>query len=47
MLGASLWGELPRPVLTRAGVVCLALLGAFALWAAASILWSAAPDRSW
>lgn len=47
LLGASLSGMLPRPVLTRAGVVCLALLGAFALWSASSILWSEAPDRSW
>jgi hypothetical protein len=47
VLGASLWGILPRPELTRAGAVCLALFGAFALWSASSILWSEAPDRSW
>ena len=47
MLAASLWGLLPRPVLTRAGAVCLALFGAFALWSLSSILWSEAPDRSW
>ena len=47
VLGASLWGTLPRPVLTRAGAVCLALFAAFALWSASSILWSEAPDRSW
>jgi hypothetical protein len=47
VLAASLWGRLPRPTLTPAGVVCVALLGAFALWSAASILWSDAPDRSW
>ena len=35
VLGASLWGLLPRPVLTRAGAVCLALFGAFALWSLA------------
>jgi tetratricopeptide (TPR) repeat protein len=44
---ASLWGLLPRPVLTRAGAVCLGLFGAFALWSLSSILWSEAPDRSW
>jgi tetratricopeptide (TPR) repeat protein len=38
---------LPRPTLGRAGVVSVALFCAFALWMAASVLWSAAPDRSW
>jgi hypothetical protein len=47
VLGASLSGSLPRPVLTRAGLVCLVLFAAFALWSASSILWSEAPDRSW
>jgi len=47
VVGASLGGMLPRPVLTRAGLVCLALFGAFALWSASSILWSEAPNRSW
>ena len=46
-LGASLWGVLPRPVLTRAGVLGIGLLVAFVLWAGASLFWSDAPDRSW
>src|SRR6266511_2112283 len=47
LLSASLWGVIPRPTLTRAGAFVVALLCAFALWAGASLLWSAAPDRSW
>jgi hypothetical protein len=47
VLAAALWGELPQPVLTRAGLVCVVLFAAFALWSGASILWSDAPDRSW
>jgi O-antigen ligase len=44
---ASLLGALPRPALTPAGLACVGLFAAFALWSGASILWSAAPDRSW
>jgi hypothetical protein len=47
VLGAALLGLAPRPVLTRAGGVAVALFVAFVLWAGASILWSEAPDRSW
>ncbi len=47
VLAAALWGELPRPELTRAGWVAVSLFAAFALWSGASILWSEAPDRSW
>ena len=46
-LGAALLGLLPRPAMTRAGTVAVALFAAFVLWSGASILWSAAPDRSW
>jgi hypothetical protein len=44
---AALAVALPRPTLSPAGVVSGALFCAFALWVAASVLWSAAPDRSW
>jgi hypothetical protein len=47
VLGASLMGVLPRPVLTRTGLWCVGLFSAFAVWSGASILWSDAPDRSW
>jgi hypothetical protein len=47
LLAAALWGLVPRPTLTLAGAVSVALFCAFALWTAASVLWSAAPDRSW
>jgi len=47
VLAAALWGLLPRPTLSAAGVICVAALAAFTLWAGASLLWSAAPDRSW
>src|SRR6185295_10213461 len=47
LLGASLLGAVERPVLTRAGLWCVGLFSGFAVWTAASILWSDAPDRSW
>jgi hypothetical protein len=47
LLSAVLWGAIPRPTVTRAGAISVGLLCAFALWAGASVLWSAAPDRSW
>ncbi|MEK6274656.1 MAG: O-antigen ligase family protein [Actinomycetota bacterium] len=45
--GASLWGLLPAPVLGREGLACGFLAGGFVAWNAVTILWSAAPDRSW
>jgi hypothetical protein len=47
VLAAALSGLIPRPALTFAGGVSVALFCVFALWAGASVLWSAAPDRSW
>jgi hypothetical protein len=50
-LAAILWAiaaaTLPAPRLTRAAWAFFALLAAFGLWSALSILWSLAPDRSW
>jgi O-Antigen ligase/Tetratricopeptide repeat len=46
-LGAALWGLIPRPVLSRSGLVAVGLFAAFVLWSGASLFWSDAPDRSW
>jgi hypothetical protein len=47
LVAASLAGLLPRPGLDRWGLVAVVLFVAFAVWVGASVLWSAAPDRSW
>ena len=44
---AALWGLLPVPRLGREGLLCAVLAGAFVVWNGITILWSAAPDRSW
>ena len=47
LVGASLAGFVPRPELDRWGLFAVGLFVAFAVWVGASVLWSAAPDRSW
>lgn len=47
VVGAALLGLLARPRLDRWGALACALFLAFVIWAGASVLWSAAPDRSW
>ena len=44
---ASLWGVLPVPAVGREGLVLAGLATAFVAWTGITILWSAAPDRSW
>ena len=44
---AVLWGLLPAPWLGREGVVFAGLVAGFVAWNGISIIWSAAPDRSW
>ena len=44
---AALWGLLPVPRLGREGLLCMVLATAFVVWNGVTILWSAAPDRSW
>jgi O-antigen ligase len=44
---AALCGLVPLPRLGREGVALLALLAGLVVWIGASIVWSAAPDRSW
>lgn len=44
---AVLWGVLPLPGLGREGLVFVALAAALVCWIGASVVWSAAPDRSW
>jgi hypothetical protein len=46
-VAASLWGILPAPRLGREGLVFAGLAAGFVAWNGVSILWSAAPDRSW
>jgi tetratricopeptide (TPR) repeat protein len=46
-IAAALWGLLPVPRLGREGVAFVALATALVVWIGASIVWSAAPDRSW
>src|SRR6187401_167358 len=45
--GLVLWGLLPAPAVGREGLVFGALAGAFVAWNGVTIVWSAAPDRSW
>ena len=45
--GAALWGLLPVPALGREGLAFACLAGGFVVWNGVTILWSAAPDRSW
>ncbi len=45
--GAVLWGLLPAPAVGREGLAFALLAGGFVAWNGATILWSAAPDRSW
>ena len=45
--GAALWGLLPAPALGREGLAFAGLAGGFVAWNGVTILWSAAPDRSW
>lgn len=45
--GAALWGLIPAPALGREGLAFAFLAGGFVAWNAVTILWSAAPDRSW
>lgn len=45
--GAALWGVLPAPSIGREGVAFACLAVGFVAWNAVTILWSAAPDRSW
>jgi tetratricopeptide (TPR) repeat protein len=45
--GASLWGLLPAPAVGREGLAFAGLAVAFVAWNAVTIVWSAAPDRSW
>ncbi len=45
--GAVLWGLLPAPVIGREGVAFACFAGGFVVWNGVTILWSAAPDRSW
>jgi hypothetical protein len=45
--GAALWGLLPAPSIGREGLAFACLAGGFVAWNAVTILWSAAPDRSW
>ncbi|HMI99723.1 MAG TPA: O-antigen ligase family protein [Gaiellaceae bacterium] len=45
--GAALWGILPAPALGREGLAFACLAGGFVAWNGVTILWSAAPDRSW
>jgi tetratricopeptide (TPR) repeat protein len=47
VIAAALWALLPLPALGREGVAFVALATALAGWIGASIVWSAAPDRSW
>jgi tetratricopeptide (TPR) repeat protein len=44
---ASLWGVLPVPAVGREGLALAGLATAFVAWTGVTILWSAAPDRSW
>src|SRR6266540_2080385 len=44
---AALWGLLPAPSLGREGLAFAGLAASFVVWNGLSILWSAAPDRSW
>jgi O-antigen ligase len=44
---AALWGVLPAPAIGREGLAFAGLVGGFVAWNAVTILWSAAPDRSW
>src|SRR2546428_6911450 len=43
----ALLGLLPAPALGREGLAFAVLAAAFVLWNGITILWSAAPDRSW
>ncbi len=45
--GAALWGLLPAPAIGREGLALVYLAGGFVVWNGVTILWSAAPDRSW
>lgn len=45
--GAALWGVLPAPAIGREGLAFACLAAAFVAWNGVTILWSAAPDRSW
>ncbi|MEP6909604.1 MAG: O-antigen ligase family protein [Actinomycetota bacterium] len=45
--GAALWGLLPVPSVGREGLAFAGLAGAFVAWNGVTIIWSAAPDRSW
>jgi tetratricopeptide (TPR) repeat protein len=45
--GAALWGLLPAPAIGREGLAFASLAGGFVAWNGVTILWSAAPDRSW
>ncbi len=45
--GAALWGLLPVPAIGREGLAFACLAGGFVVWNGVTILWSAAPDRSW
>src|SRR6266508_2244403 len=44
---AALWGLLPAPSLVREGLAFAGLAASFVVWKGLSVLWSAAPDRSW
>jgi tetratricopeptide (TPR) repeat protein len=46
-VAAALWGLLPVPALGREGLAFVAFATALVAWIGASIVWSAAPDRSW
>ena len=45
--GLVLWGLLPAPAIGREGLAFACLAGGFVAWNAVTIVWSAAPDRSW
>jgi tetratricopeptide (TPR) repeat protein len=45
--GAALWGLIPAPGLGREGIAFAVLSVGFVVWTGVTILWSAAPDRSW
>jgi tetratricopeptide (TPR) repeat protein len=47
VIAAALWGLLPVPALGREGLAFVALATALVAWIGVSIVWSAAPDRSW
>jgi tetratricopeptide (TPR) repeat protein len=46
-VAAVLWGLLPVPALGREGLAFLVAALALVVWIGLSVVWSAAPDRSW